>query len=100
VLGRIGIYPTVDPLSSRSRLLESAAVSPHHMDVASRGRRALALAAATPSPEQELAWHRARTLQRFFAQPFFVAEPYTKRSGLYVPLDEAARVPGHPRRRV
>ncbi len=92
-LGKIGIYPTVDPLTSRSRLLETAAVSPEQRDVASRGRQALALAAAAPasapSPEQELAWRRARKLQRFFAQPFFVAEPYTKRPGLYVPMNAA-----------
>jgi F0F1-type ATP synthase beta subunit len=94
-LGKVGIYPTVDPLTSRSRLLETAAVSPEHMDVASRGRRTLLLAAATPqgarAPEHELAWRRARQLQRFFAQPFFVAEPYTGRPGSYVPLDEAVR---------
>jgi RNA polymerase sigma factor (sigma-70 family) len=92
-LGRIGIYPTVDPLTSRSRLLEAGMVSPEHLDVAARGRRALALAAASPeppsSPDDEVAWRRARKLQRFFAQPFFVAEAYTKRPGSYVPLREA-----------
>jgi F-type H+-transporting ATPase subunit beta len=65
------------------------------MDFAPRGRRALALAATAldgaASPEHELAWRRARKLQRFFAQPFFVAEPYTKRPGSYVPLAEALR---------
>ncbi|HKZ05453.1 MAG TPA: sigma-70 family RNA polymerase sigma factor [Methylomirabilota bacterium] len=89
-----GIYPPVDPLASRSRLLETAAVSPEHVSVASRVRRALALAttpADAAAPEDELARQRARQLQRFFAQPFFVAEPYTKRSGVYVPLADALR---------
>ena len=94
-LGRIGIYPTVDPLTSRSRLLETGMVSTEHLDVAARGRRALAMLAASPeqspSPEDEAAWRRARKLQRFFAQPFFVAEPYTKRPGSYVALREALR---------
>ena len=94
-LGKSGIYPTVDPLTSRSRMLETAAVSPEHMDLAPRVRRALTLAAAAPDgapgPEHELAWRRARKLQRFFAQPFFVAEPYTKRPGSFVPLAEALR---------
>jgi RNA polymerase sigma factor (sigma-70 family) len=95
-LGGIGIYPPpVDPITSRSRLLETAAVSSAHMDLASRGRRALVLAASAPEGapalKHELAWRRARKLRRFFAQPFFVAEPYTKRPGSYVPLGEALR---------
>ena len=94
-LGKIGIYPPVDPLTSRSRLLETAAVSPEHMDLAPRVRRALALAAAVPAgapaPQHDLDWQRARKLQRFFAQPFFVAEPYTKRPGVHVSLHEALR---------
>jgi F-type H+-transporting ATPase subunit beta len=75
-------------------LLETAAVSHEHMSLAPRVGRALALAAApdgAAAPEHELARRRARKLQRFFAQPFFVAEPYTKRPGMHVPLHEALR---------
>ncbi|HEU5190877.1 MAG TPA: sigma-70 family RNA polymerase sigma factor [Methylomirabilota bacterium] len=91
-VAKIGIYPPVDPLASRSRVLETAAVSPAHMDLARRARQALALATAPEgAPEHELARQRARKLLRFFAQPFFVAEPYTKRPGSHVPLAEALR---------
>jgi F0F1-type ATP synthase beta subunit len=88
-------YPAVDPLTSRSRLLERGMVSSEHLDVAARGRRALALLAASPeqppAPADEMTWRRARKLQRFFAQPFFVAEPYTKRPGSYVALPDTLR---------
>jgi F-type H+-transporting ATPase subunit beta len=90
-----GIYPCVDGLTSRSRLLEARMLSAEHFDVAARARQALALLAAAPdappSAGQEVAWRRAGKLLRFFAQPFFVAEPYTKRPGLHVPLREALR---------
>jgi F-type H+-transporting ATPase subunit beta len=73
-------------------LLETAAVTPEHMDLARRARQTLALATAPEgAPEHELARQRARKLLRFFAQPFFVAEPYTKRPGSHVPLAEALR---------
>jgi RNA polymerase sigma factor (sigma-70 family) len=89
----IGIYPPVDPLTSRSQLLETPAVTAEHRDVAARGRQALALLASAPegppSPETATAWRRARKLQRFLSQPFVVAEPYTKLPGLYVSLREA-----------
>jgi RNA polymerase sigma factor (sigma-70 family) len=90
-----GIYPCVDALTSRSRLHETGMLSPEHLDVAARARQALALLAASPDAPpaagDALAWRRAGKLLRFFAQPFFVAEPYTKRPGLHVPLREALR---------
>ena len=90
-----GIYPTVDPLTSRSRLLESGGLGREHVELASRIRKALgallAPAAETP-PADALTLERAEKLLRFFAQPFYVAEPYTKRPGVAVDLAESLRV--------
>ena len=94
-LAQIGIYPTVDPLSSRSRLLDARLVAREHLEIAQRAREALALLDRSPDqPRPEGAERmraRARKLQRFFAQPFFVAEPYTKQPGLHVSRTEALR---------
>ncbi len=94
-LAHLEIYPTVDPLASRSRVLDGGAAAPEHVEIASRVRAALsALAAARAhgstawSPELD----RAAKLQRFFAQPFYVAEPYTNRPGVTVGLVESLRV--------
>jgi RNA polymerase sigma factor (sigma-70 family) len=84
------IYPTVDPLSSRSSLFETNAVS---AEVARRVREALAALrdAGDPPPAAAAspALERARKLRRFFGQPFFVAEPYTHRPGVHVGASEA-----------
>ena len=88
-LGNLGIYPTVDPLTSRSRLLESAAVGHEHAEIAARARRALAVLAPGAPEADPLTAARARRLQRFFAQPFFCAEPYTRRPGVTVSLTDA-----------
>ena len=94
-LAQLGIYPTVDPLSSRSRLLDARLVEREHLETATRAREALALLDLPPdqplSDDAERMRARARKLQRFFAQPFFVAEPYTKRPGLHVSRAEALR---------
>jgi RNA polymerase sigma factor (sigma-70 family) len=90
-----GIYPTVDPLTSRSRLLESNGLDREHLELAARIRTALrpllAPEADKPAPDA-LALERAEKLLRFFAQPFYVAEPYTKRPGSTVGLAESLRV--------
>src|SRR5215470_5831004 len=90
-----GIYPPVDPLTSRSRLLESESFDPAHRELAARIRGALgallAPAADTP-PADALTLEGAEKLLRFFAQPFYVAEPYTKRPGVTVGLAESLRV--------
>jgi RNA polymerase sigma factor (sigma-70 family) len=95
-LGRLGIYPTIDPLISRSRLLDPAVVGEEHVAIATRVRQALAaLQAPAEGPldaEAERVRQRAGKLQRFFAQPFFVAEPYTRRPGVAVSLAEALRI--------
>ena len=96
-LAQLGIYPTVDPLASRSRLLDAGLVSPEHAEIAARVRQALpATGAETPAgPEGELLKQRARKVQRFFAQPFYVAEPYTRRPG--VTVSRRRGPPGLPR---
>jgi RNA polymerase sigma factor (sigma-70 family) len=87
------IYPGVDVLTSRSRLLETKGVSDDHAAIAERVRRTLtALWAAGDQTEagvDPLTLERARKLQNYFGQPFFVAEPYTKRPGTTVSLTEA-----------
>jgi len=96
-LARMGIYPTVDPLSSRSRLLEDRLADRDHVELAARIREALRPLLSGSSEEQapagdSMTLQRARKLLRFFAQPFYVAEPYTKRSGTTVSLAESLRV--------
>jgi RNA polymerase sigma factor (sigma-70 family) len=83
-LGQVGIYPTIDPLASRSRLLDGGLAEPEHAAVVARVREALA-APGAPSP-------RAQKLQWFFSQPFYVAEPYTRRPGVTVDLAEALAI--------
>src|SRR5262249_52925703 len=88
-LARRGIYPTVGPLTSRSRLLETGSADPAHVDLAERIRAALRslLSPAADAPAADArALERADKLLRFFAQPFYVAEPYTQRPGAAVGL--------------
>jgi len=89
------IYPPIDPLTSRSRLLESERFDPAHRELAVRVRKALSalLAPVGDAPAADpLTLERADKLLRFFAQPFYVAEPYTKRPGVSVGLAESLRV--------
>jgi F0F1-type ATP synthase beta subunit len=97
-LARAGIYPTIDGLASRSRLLEAGLVDEEHVEIAARARTLLAAAAGDgsdavvpPAGAVEIEKRRARKLWLFFAQPFFVAEPYTKRTGVFVSRAEALR---------
>jgi RNA polymerase sigma factor (sigma-70 family) len=90
-LGRLGVYPTVDPLTSRSQLLESSALGREHLEIAGRVRQSLALLAADAPDAEPVAVARARKLQRFFGQPFFCAEPYTRRPGVTVSLTDTLR---------
>ena len=94
-LAGLRISPPVDPLTSRSRLLETGSVDPAHVELAARIRealRALLRPGETQAPADERTLGRARTILNFFAQPFYVAEPYTHRPGVTVPLAEALRV--------
>jgi RNA polymerase sigma factor (sigma-70 family) len=92
------IYPCVDPLAGHSRALDPGVVGVEHAAVAARVRETL-LAATGLEIAGENRWSdadrqmvmRARRLRRFFGQPFYVAEPYTKRPGTSVPRDETVR---------
>ena len=90
-LGQLGIYPAVDPLTSRSRLLESSDLGREHLEIAERVRQALVLLAPGAPEGDPLSVSRARKLQRFFAQPFFCAEPYTRRPGVTVGVSDILR---------
>jgi F-type H+/Na+-transporting ATPase subunit beta len=87
------IYPCVDAQTSRSRALDTSAVSAAHVRIAGRVREALtALWETNGFAHEETAdvtLARARKLQNFFGQPFYFAEPYTKRPGSYVSLADA-----------
>jgi RNA polymerase sigma factor (sigma-70 family) len=93
--GQAKVYPTIDVLASRSRLLEMKAADAEHVAVAERVREALASLWATPSGGKSRADHvifeRALKVQNYFTQPFFCAEPYTNRSGASVSVAEAIR---------
>jgi RNA polymerase sigma factor (sigma-70 family) len=90
-LGQRGIWPAVDPLTSRSRLLDASILGREHVEIAERVHHALAALAAGTSPTDAVAAARARKLQRFFAQPFFCAEPYTHRPGVTVSVSDTLR---------
>ena len=85
------VYPCVDVLASRSRLLDQHAVGNEHAEIAKRVREALAALWSTDgssSPRAD-AHQRALKLQNYFTQPFDVAEPYTGRRGATVGAAEA-----------
>jgi F-type H+-transporting ATPase subunit beta len=98
----LGIYPSVDPLASSSRILDAAVVGEDHYNVARRTQQILQrykelqdiiaiLGMDELSAEDKLIVSRARKVQRFFSQPFFVAEKFTGIPGRYVPLKETVR---------
>ena len=97
-----GLYPAIDPLLSSSQLLEPAILGREHVEVAEKARSYLQRYGALQdliailgieelSEEDKVVVRRARRLQRFLSQPFFVAEAYTGISGSYVPLAETVR---------
>ncbi|MBS3753833.1 MAG: F0F1 ATP synthase subunit beta, partial [Anaerolineales bacterium] len=97
-----GFYPAIDPLQSKSSLLAPQAVGREHYRIASEVRSLLAryeqlqdviaiLGMEELSEEDRQAVVRARRIQRFLTQPFFVSEPFTDIPGVYVPLEETLR---------
>jgi F-type H+-transporting ATPase subunit beta len=97
-----GFYPAIDPLQSKSSLLAPQAVGREHYRIASEVRSLLAryeqlqdviaiLGMEELSPEDRQAVLRARRIQRFLTQPFFVSEPFTDIPGKYVSLDQTLR---------
>ncbi len=97
-----GIYPAVDPLDSTSRILEPDIVGEEHYEVARQVQETLQqykdlqdiiaiLGMDELSEEDKLIVERARKIERFLSQPFFVAEQFTGMPGTYVPVEETVR---------
>ena len=95
----LGIYPAVDPLASTSTILSPEVVGERHYNVARRVQETLQrykelqdiiaiLGLDELSEQDRLTVNRARKVQRFLSQPFFVAEVFTGLKGEYVPTDE------------
>lgn len=88
-------YPGIDLLTARSRLLDDSLLAAEEIDTARRARAAIALSRAPRENQRTdtdpIELERARKLQAFFSQPFFVAEPYTKRPGSHVNRADALR---------
>jgi F-type H+-transporting ATPase subunit beta len=98
-LTELGIYPAVDPLTSTSRVLDPNVVGTEHYEVARETQRLLQayrdlqdiiaiLGIDELSEEQKQTVARARRLQRFMSQPFFVAQVFTGREGRYVAIKD------------
>ncbi|MCU1621971.1 MAG: synthase subcomplex beta subunit, partial [Frankiales bacterium] len=98
-ISELGIYPAVDPLDSTSRILDPTYVGQEHYDTAREVQRMLQkykelqdiiaiLGIDELSEEDKVLVNRARRIQRFLSQPFFVAEQFTGQPGKFVPLDE------------
>ena len=101
-IAELGIYPAVDPLDSTSRQLDPLVVGQEHYDVARKVQNTLQrykelkdiiaiLGMDELSEEDKLAVARARKVERFFSQPFFVAEVFTGSPGVYVSLKDTIR---------
>jgi F-type H+/Na+-transporting ATPase subunit beta len=101
-IASLGIYPAVDPLDSTSRQLDPNVVGQDHYDTARAVQGILQrykelrdiiaiLGMDELAPEDKLAVARARKIQRFLSQPFFVAQVFTGSEGKYVPLKETIR---------
>lgn len=101
-LTEIGIYPAVDPLASNSSALDPKIVGREHYEVAREVQRTLQrykelqdiiaiLGIEELSETDRLTVDRARKIQRFLSQPFFVAETFTGRAGKYVKREETIR---------
>jgi hypothetical protein len=97
-----GIYPAVDPLDSTSTILKPDIVGEEHYRVANEVKEVLQrykelqdiiaiLGIDELSDEDKIAVQRARKIERFLSQPFFVAEAFTGTPGQYVPIEETVR---------
>ena len=101
-IAELGIYPAVDPLESTSRILDPRIVGAEHYQVARAVQQTLQrykelrdiiaiLGMDELSDEDKTVVNRARKMQRFLSQPFFVAEPFTGRPGKYVKREETVK---------
>jgi F-type H+-transporting ATPase subunit beta len=98
----LGIYPAVDPLASTSRILDPRIIGDEHYNVAKQVKQILQrykdlqdiiaiLGIDELSEDDKLTVSRARKIQKFLSQPFFVAEQFTGMKGAYVPIAETVR---------
>jgi F-type H+-transporting ATPase subunit beta len=101
-IAELGIYPAVDPLDSTSRILDPNVVSHEHYTVAREVQKILQtykslqdiiaiLGMDELSEDDKLVVNRARKIQRFLSQPFFVAEVFTGMSGKFVGLEDTIK---------
>jgi F-type H+-transporting ATPase subunit beta len=101
-IAELGIYPAVDPLASSSRILDPRVIGDEHYNVARDVKQVLQrykdlqdiiaiLGIDELSEEDKLAVSRARKIQRFLSQPFFVAQTFTGLEGKYVPIADTIR---------
>src|SRR5678810_381196 len=101
-ISELGIYPAVDPLASTSRILDPRILGDEHYNVAKQVKQTLQrykdlqdiiaiLGIDELSEDDKLAVTRARKIQRFLSQPFFVAQQFTGLEGKYVPIAENIR---------
>jgi F-type H+-transporting ATPase subunit beta len=98
----LGIYPAVDPLASSSRILDPRIIGEEHYNTAQDVKRVLQrykdlqdiiaiLGLDELSDEDKLIVSRARKIQKFFSQPFHVAEQFTGLEGKYVKLEDTVK---------
>ena len=101
-ISELGIYPAVDPLKSTSRMLDPQVVGEEHYHVARQVQQTLQryadlkdiiaiLGVEELSDEDKMVVHRARRIQKFLAQPFFVAEQFTGMPGVFVPRERTVQ---------
>jgi F-type H+-transporting ATPase subunit beta len=101
-LAELGIYPAVDPLDSTSTILSSEIVGQEHYDVAREVQKVLQrykalqdiiaiLGMEELSEQDKIVVSRARKIQKFLSQPFFVAEAFTGIEGKYVTIKETVK---------
>jgi len=101
-IAELGIYPAVDPLDSTSRMLDPRIVGEEHYNVARQVQKILQrykdlrdiiaiLGVNELSPEDKAIVMRARKIEKFLSQPFFVAEQFTGRKGKYINREETIR---------
>jgi len=101
-ISELGIYPAVDPLKSTSRMLDPNVVGEEHYTVARETQRILQryadlkdiiaiLGVEELSDEDKMVVARARRIQKFLSQPFFVAEQFTGTPGIFVPREDTVR---------
>jgi F-type H+-transporting ATPase subunit beta len=101
-IAELGIYPAVDPLASTSRILDPRVIGDEHYQVAKDVKQTLQrykdlqdiiaiLGIDELSEDDKLTVSRARKVQKFLSQPFFVAEQFTGHKGKYVPIAETVR---------